>query len=171
MNRALYPLLLALAACPELGCGGAPDIVVRDTCTDAVGTRIVVEQGATIACPTFASAVDTYQAEYQYRWGPLDLSGWTIRIRTGVDLDGDVTAPAYPVRTATTYHGDHIIDIVAPSLVALPHEFRHVELGPGSGDHAGWCDAFWPWERDVLGRGKDEAAYLGCVYATIPEVH
>jgi hypothetical protein len=140
-----------LAACA--GCGGSiPDaIVIADTCTSPSGVSVQVEAGMQASCASLATTVDVFRSEYESKWGAVDLTGWTVRIRMTAQRDGDL---------GLTMHSAKTVDVAVDAIVSLPHELRHVQLGPSSDGHAGWCTDFEPWEASVI--GLDESAYLGC---------
>ena len=143
------------------GCGvSAPDIAVAATC--AAGTvPVQLEQGVSgrgsteAVCRAFASTLGEYRTTFEEGWGaaPLQEEQWTIRIRVGGTVDADG-------HTGVTYHRSRIVDLAEQSPETFPHELRHVQLGPGSDDHHGWCTHFEPWEERVL--GVNERSYLGC---------
>jgi hypothetical protein len=84
---------------------------------------VEVETGVQASCDGLASAVDTFRSIYAERWGAVDMPGWTIRIRTTSQRDGDA---------GLTLHDTKTLDIAVDGLVYLPHELRHVQLGPSS---------------------------------------
>ncbi|MGZ6027912.1 MAG: hypothetical protein ACXWK5_00730 [Myxococcaceae bacterium] len=143
------------------GCGvSAPDIPLAASCT--AGTiPVQLEQGVAVhgspasVCQAFAQVLVEYRATFEADWGgvPLQEEQWTIRVRVGSTVDADG-------HTGITYHRSRIVDIAEGSPETFPHELRHVQLGPGSDDHHGWCRNFEPWEERVL--GVDERTYLGC---------
>ena len=152
------PLLVGvlLAACgpPDIYENATPDpITIGQTCG-----RVQVEQGNAGPCATLADALAHYAEVYVARWGaPADFDSWTIRVRT-TPLSG---APAPDVIIAgTAYFATKTIDVLINALVVVPHEMRHVALGPASKDHHGWCDEFCGWEFAAL--QFDEHEYLGC---------
>lgn len=143
------------------GCGvSAPDIAVATTCA-AGAVPVQVEQGVSVrgapeaVCRAFASTLVQYRTTFEEGWGVVQLQEeqWTIRIRAGGTVDTER-------HTGVTYHRSRIVDIAEQSPETFPHELRHVQLGPGSDDHHGWCTGFEPWEERVL--GVDERTYLGC---------
>ena len=136
-----------------IACGGAqPDAIrVASTCVSSSGVNVVVEAGTTAPCDLLASAVDAFRSIYEERWGPMDLVGWAVRIRTTAQRDGD---------SGLTMHSARTVDVALEGLAYLPHEFHHVRLGPSSDGHEAWCQAYWPLERAEV--GLDEGAYLGC---------
>ena len=133
------PLLVGvlLAACgpPDIYENATPDpITIGQTCG-----RVQVEQGNAGPCATLADALAHYAEVYVARWG----------------------APAPDVIIAgTAYFATKTIDVLINALVVVPHEMRHVALGPASKDHHGWCDEFCGWEFAAL--QFDEHEYLGC---------
>ena len=147
-------LLAACGAPPDAHANATPDAI---TIGQACG-QVQVEQGDAGPCATFADALADYAAVYVARWGaPAGFDSWTLRVRT-TPLSG---APTPEVAVAgSTYYANKTIDVSINALVVLPHEMRHVALGPTSNDHRGWCDEFCGWEFEAL--RFDEHVYLGC---------
>jgi len=107
-------------------------------------------------CEVVQKAVADKADVFMARWGAVDLTGWTIR------LVGPEEAPVVDGvrRISATNWSSRTITVGPDFLGWLPHEFRHVQLGPASVSHSGWCASFVPWE---LGAGlADDRAYLGC---------
>jgi len=152
----LAPLVVGvfLAACgaPDVHESPPDNITIEQTCG-----QVQVEQYAG-PCATSADSLARYAALYVSRWGaPADFDSWTIRVRT-TPISG---APAPGVIVAgAVYFAAKTIDVIINALVVLPHEMRHVALGPTSHDHHGWCDEFCSWEFAAL--QFDEHEYLGC---------
>lgn len=102
-------------------------------------------------CSSVGQVLDQYRAVYEERWGRVDMDGWTLRVRSTTLMDRAAGA---------TWWDERLIEVEPHMLDALPHELHHVQLGPSSDGHRGWCLAYYPWERATL--GLDEGAYLGC---------
>jgi hypothetical protein len=149
MRRALLVTLAALVG----GCAGIADstnaasmraIVVGSECAGG-DIDLQIEQGAAIteSCAYWLGRLQAIEADYDARWGPVDLSGWTVRIVTHIDGPG---APSTGGRliVGMTWWGPRVIDLVR--VTSLAHEMHHVQLGPGSYDHHGWCPTFTDWE-------------------------
>jgi hypothetical protein len=135
-----------------MACGSAPDTIqVTASCVSPSGVAVQMEAGINAACDSLATAVDTFRSFYEERWGAVDMAGWVVRIRTTPQRDGDA---------GLTLHDAKTLDIAVDGFVYLPHELRHVQLGPSSDGHSGWCADYAPWSKAVL--GDDEDAYLGC---------
>jgi len=139
---------LLLAAC---GGAPAPSIDVADSCVSPQGWTVERQAGTNSSCQFILAIVDGSQAEFEAKWGPVDLKGWTIRLRTGQSAPGHL---------GMTYYTERIIDVSDGSLNVLFHELRHAQLGPSSDGHPGWCGAFTDWEKYEAGLNDD--AYLGC---------
>ena len=147
-------LLAACGGSADAHASATPDVItIGQTCG-----QVQVEQGDAGPCATSADALAQYAAVYAARWGaPADFDAWTIRVRT-TPLSG---APTPDVIVAgSVYYATKTIDVSINALVVLPHEMRHVALGPSSNDHHGWCDEFCRWEWEAL--RFDEHVYLGC---------
>jgi hypothetical protein len=149
-------------------CGASSDVLENAKPDDiTIGQRcgqVEVEQGDAGTCATFAETLAHYADVYVARWGaPSGFDSWTIRVRT-TTISG---APSPDITVAgTTYYATRTIDVSTHSLVVLPHEMRHVALGPTSKDHHGWCDEFSGWEIEAL--MFDERMYLGCSTSGMP---
>jgi hypothetical protein len=142
----------ALVVCLLAACGveGAPG--TRDFVTPS-GVYVVVDPDVPFRPDNYAKAIDAYRAEYETRWGAVNLTGWTIHM---------VSATHAPVvdgtRRVAAIYGDTLTIVLGPpTLQYLPHELHHVQTGGG---HAGWCLDYVPWELTTV--GVDERAYLGC---------
>jgi len=81
-------------------------------------------------CSSVGQALDQYRAVYEERWGRVDMAGWTPRVRSTTLVDGAAGA---------TWWDERLIEMERHMLDALPHELRHVQLGPSSDGHSGWC--------------------------------
>ena len=138
-------LVALLTTCGSPGWEDAPQIAVGLNCQ---GDRMTVQiqSGARFTCSDIVHTLDTYRAAFEERWGQIDLGGRVVRIYATPYLtrvDGGV------VVGGVTYQDT--IDLGSKMLMALPHELHHVQLGPGSADHHGWCRDFVPWEGSELG--------------------
>ena len=171
----------ALALLVLTACGGSqgPAITVQTRC-EFNGMSIALEEGAgqptadgfatpIINAPTPAEVcqkagqqLQTGRSVYEARWGIVALEGWTIRIRTPAHW-GDVKELANGLESGvsgTIYRAEKFVDVSQWSPRVFPHELHHLQLGPSSGDHHGWCAEFEPWEETAL--HMDERDYLGC---------
>jgi len=138
-------LVALLTACGSPGWDDAPQIAVGLNCQ---GDRMIVQiqSGARFTCSDIVNTLDTYRAAFEERWGHIDLGGRVVRIyatRYLTPADGGVVVGGVTYRDA--------IDLVSSMLVGFPHELHHVQLGPSSADHRGWCRDFMPWEGSELG--------------------
>lgn len=107
--------------------------------------------------PPLASELAKYRAEYEARWGAVDLTDWTIEV---VPVSQAPVLGSYARAGLTDWKAKHVT-IVEGYFEAFPHELHHVARGPTSYAHAGWCaEGFGQWEVDAL--DFDERAYLGC---------
>jgi hypothetical protein len=140
---------------PVCACGGRPEAAPTFTGCSANGFEVQVQDGLGFSCQDGLATV--YSAQQFYgkwgKWGLPDLSGWLFQFieapNAVPDLHQDATFWAY-----------RIVVIGLDGSKWLSHEFHHVQFGPSSANHAGWCVDFEPWEGAIL--GLDEHVYLGC---------
>jgi len=138
-------LVALLTTCGSPGWEDAPQIAVGLNCQ---GDRMIVQiqSGARFTCSDIVNTLDTYRAAFEERWGHIDLGGRVVRIyatRYLTPADGGVVVGGVTYRDA--------IDLGSSMLVGFPHELHHIQLGPSSADHHGWCQDFMPWEGSELG--------------------
>jgi hypothetical protein len=132
------------------GCGGIPEDTNFQSCT-ANGIQVDVPQSMASECFTMMANVQQGRQELEARFGPVDISGWRFRF---------VSGEAIPGHNSVTIWDGQLVIIGGGGAEWIPHELHHVQLGPSSADHHGWCLDYEPWELATL--GLDESAYLGC---------
>ena len=124
------------------------------------GVRLGVEPGVISGgtpCERVASILSEYLQAYESDWQATGaLAEWTVRVVAERPTQGAQPGSFF---AGQTFWESRIIDLYQGSLNVLPHEVRHVALGPPSADHRGWC-SFGDWEaREGI---LEEHAYLGC---------
>ncbi len=105
-------------------------------------------------CMALAAALRHYREEYELRFGRVNLTNVTIRLRAADDLRTTGVESQFTVSGHT--YGD-AIDLAGAGLEAFPHELNHLRTGLG---HDGWCLDYEPWSEEVL--GINQRGYLGC---------
>jgi hypothetical protein len=117
------------------------------------GVSIEVEAGARVTCEEAGATWARYRALYEERWGVVafETAGWRVRFR--VERWSDV-------QVGQTVWDAQQVDVLLGNEGIIPHELHHVQIGPTSGQHTGWCSDFEPWEESAV--HWDERAYLGC---------
>ncbi len=136
---------IAALACLLVGCG-APPMHVAETCTSGQGWTLELEEGVLGPCDTVREPLESIVDVYAGRWGAPGIGGWTVRVRVQTE--------------PTTWHGQSTVDLQDGMARLFVHELHHVQLGPSSSDHHGWCGAFTEWEKAYA--EVDDDVYLGC---------
>jgi len=137
----------------------APPLQIAEWCSFD-GVRLGVEPGVVAggtSCERVATILSQYLQTYVERWGEVPhLAEWTVRIVTDRPTQGAAPGSFF---AGQTFWDSRIIDLYQGSLSVLPHEVRHVAIGPPSAEHSGWCP-FGDWEaREGI---LEEHRYLGC---------
>jgi hypothetical protein len=163
LRKRLLFLVLAVAACGGPAGIEAPSMDMEVAC-EVGGLSVQLERGTAwswdagdpvtgeAACERFGAALVQYRSIYEARWGVLSFgtAGWKVRVRASTTLENGKAA-------GLTYFESKVVDLVQGAIFGFPHELHHVQLGPGSGDHHGWCIDFEPWEESVLGLSEHDS--------------
>ncbi len=157
---ALASLTFAVACGPRSeGDDQAPPRDIAEWCAFQ-GIHLGVEPGVIAggtSCGRVATILSEYLQDYVASWDEVPaLADWKVRVVSERPTQGAATGSFY---AGETFWGSRTIDLYQGSLSVLPHEVRHVALGPPSADHHGWCP-FGDWEaREGI---LEEHDYLGC---------